>query len=152
MDEKKPIARKRERPVVKPVSDGHDPHKPVGYANPPKSTQFKKGQSGNPKGRPKGHKNSETIMREQLYKMISVREQGRVKKVPVIQALSMEVIKSALAGDKAARALVFKLIDMVEKGKRYNEGSSSTFSAEEDAKLLAEFQRMQLGSVAEEGS
>ena len=43
MDEKKPIARKRERPIVKPVSDGHDPHKPVGYANPPKSTQFKKG-------------------------------------------------------------------------------------------------------------
>ena len=28
----------------------------TGYANPPKETQFKKGQSGNPKGRPKGDK------------------------------------------------------------------------------------------------
>lgn len=28
------------------------PDKPIGYGNPPKHSQYKKGQSGNPKGRP----------------------------------------------------------------------------------------------------
>ena len=38
------------------MSDDDDP---VGYKTPPKNTQFQPGQSGNPKGRPKGTKNQQ---------------------------------------------------------------------------------------------
>ena len=38
----------------------------VGYGKPPRSRRFKPGQSGNPKGRPKGAKNRDTILRELL--------------------------------------------------------------------------------------
>ena len=39
---------------------------PVGYGNPPKESRFKKGQSGNQRGRPKGSKNLKTDLAEEL--------------------------------------------------------------------------------------
>ena len=38
----------------------------IGYGRPPKHTQFKKGQSGNPEGRPKGIKSLSTELDDEL--------------------------------------------------------------------------------------
>jgi hypothetical protein len=38
----------------------------VGHAKPPKHTRFQPGQSGNPRGRPKGTKNLKTDLIEEL--------------------------------------------------------------------------------------
>jgi hypothetical protein len=45
------------------MADNDDDYE-VGYKRPPKNSQFKKGQSGNPKGRPKGRKNLRTDLEE----------------------------------------------------------------------------------------
>src|ERR1700742_2968486 len=55
----------------KPKSDG------VGYKRPPKHTQFRPGQSGNPKGRPKGTQNLKSDLREELGEIVRVREGDR---------------------------------------------------------------------------
>ena len=39
----------------------------VGYSHPPIATRFRKGQSGNPKGRPKREKNFKTLLHEALW-------------------------------------------------------------------------------------
>jgi len=49
----------------------------VGRGKPPVNNRFKKGESGNPNGRPKGIKNLKTDLVEELQEKISIREGDR---------------------------------------------------------------------------
>lgn len=46
----------------------------VGYGKPPEDTRFRKGQSGNPRGRPKGAKNKLPALNEERMKTIILEE------------------------------------------------------------------------------
>ncbi len=58
----------------------------IGYKCPPKSGQFKPGQSGNPKGRRKGSRNFLTLLEQELGQSIVVNENGK-KKVTRLKAM-----------------------------------------------------------------
>jgi len=79
----------------------------VGYARPPKHTQFKPGQSGNPKGRPKRAKNLKTLLREEAEAPVRISEGGKSRTVTKQQALIKRLMTKALGGDlKAAQLLL----------------------------------------------
>ena len=62
-------------------------------------TRFKKGQSGNPRGRPKGRKNTATLVRDVFYKPVPVKDGSGRRTMPKI-ALAMEVcLNNACKGD-----------------------------------------------------
>lgn len=84
----------------------------VGYGKPPKSTRFKKGQSGNPNGRPKGAKNIETLLRERLYRKVTISENGRRKQIPAVDAVFATLVKSSLEGDSRALNQLLKLLPL----------------------------------------
>ena len=67
----------------------------VGHGKPPKHTQFKPGESGNPKGRPKGTKNLATDLSEELAEMIVVNEGGRQLDVPALTGPVSKLVYAA---------------------------------------------------------
>jgi hypothetical protein len=71
----------------------------VGYGKPPEATRFKKGASGNPKGRPKGTRNLSTDIREVLGAKVSVMENGKPRRVSTQLATLMRLREKALKGD-----------------------------------------------------
>jgi hypothetical protein len=74
----------------------------VGYGRPPTSSQFKPGESGNPKGRPKGARNASSMARDALEGTISIKEKGKWRKMSVRKAAYRRLAEKAVAGDVKA--------------------------------------------------
>ena len=72
----------------------------VGYKRPPVHSRFRKGSSGNPKGRPKGTKNLSTDLNEVLQERITVREGDRNKRMSKQRAIVMTLVTKTLKGDQ----------------------------------------------------
>jgi hypothetical protein len=81
----------------------------VGKGKPPKHTQFKSGQSGNPKGRPKGKKHLAGIVESELYQPVSVNQNGKQKKLPAIVVALRQALSQAMKGDIKAIKFVVDL-------------------------------------------
>jgi hypothetical protein len=77
-----------------------------GYGRPPKAHQFKPGESGNPKGRPKGSKNESTILQELLMRKISIQQNGLMRHVTVLEAILLRITEDSLKGNTKSAAFL----------------------------------------------
>jgi hypothetical protein len=99
----------------------------VGYAKPPVAGRFVKGQSGNPRGRPKGAKNKipalheqrmRAIILEEAYRTITVRDGARNVTVPIAQAVLRSLAVNAVKGQHRSQRLFSELLSAVEAGNK----------------------------------
>jgi hypothetical protein len=91
----------------------------VGYSKPPREHRFQPGRSGNPKGRPKGVKNTVILLREMLDRKVEMRSGGILRKVSMREAMLMRFTESALKGDIKAAGFLLQRYDMGEAGDDY---------------------------------
>lgn len=111
----------------------------VGYKRPPKANQFKPGTSGNPRGRPKGTRNLGTDLTDILGRRVSIREDGKERRISRQEALLLSLYNKALHGDVRAATAI---INMLSKLTPSNAEPPETASlSESDERILADFLR-----------
>ena len=89
--------------------DGPPSEPSVGYKAPPKEHQFKKGKSGNPKGRPKGAQGRASVARKVLWEQHVVNENDRSVSRSTIELILLTLRQLAFAGNNRAFKVIEKL-------------------------------------------
>lgn len=121
-------------PVIEETSGAAEPGYEVGYGRPPKSSRFKPGQSGNPRGRPKGSLNTSEALSRELDQKISVRVDGMTIRMTKREATIKRLVADALAGKKYALDVV-----LVHERARAEAAGAVVQQSDEDTAILERF-------------
>lgn len=96
----------------------------VGYGKPPAQNKFKPGESGNPRGRPRGAKNKHPgILEERLkdivlneaYRTVKLKEGEKNITLPIAQAVVRTLAVAAVKGNTKAAQQLLELIQGTER-------------------------------------
>ena len=83
----------------------------IGYGRPPKETQWKKGQCGNPKRiRKRAPKRIARIIHDAFEEKIDIAENGVARRVSVFEAIALQLWLKATSGDRRALSVLFSYL------------------------------------------
>jgi hypothetical protein len=111
--------------------DGDDA---VGYGRPPRRTRFGPGRSGNPKGRPKGSRGVDKMLRDALFRRVRILEDGKVRWLTVQEVIIQRVVNDAARMNPNALKILLSLISRYE-GTTETSVDMKALSAEDQAIL-----------------
>lgn len=125
----------------------------VGYRKPPRHSRFKPGQSGNPKGRPRGSKNVGSILRRLLDIEFPVSQRGVETTKSTREILIQRLIEKAARGDRKATEFILNLdmkLDAIEELREASDRSRALDPEDRDLvlaylELLREQQELACG-------
>ena len=118
-------------------------NQPAGYANPPAQHRFKKGKSGNPRGRPRKQDDLWSHMNRVLSRKVKL--QGSDDQIAISEALIHRLRELALAGDR--RALELQRRILAEAGA----ADVDRFDPEEEKRKVVEALRRIAAAMKKDG-
>jgi hypothetical protein len=110
-----------------------------GYKKPPEAARFKSGQSGNPRGRPKGSRNFKTDLNDLMSKRITVREDGETRHISRQEAILLSLFSKAARGDVRAGAALMNMV--IKLNPETVEQHQSADVSENDQRIIEDFLR-----------
>jgi hypothetical protein len=87
----------------------------VGFGKPPRRTRFRPGQSGNPRGRPRGMKNFSTAFKRELQARVPITDNGKRKMLSARDIIAKRLIHKALQGDLRSMMLLLQQVSRFEQ-------------------------------------
>ena len=105
----------------------------VGPGRPPKHSRWKKGQSGNPRGRPKGRLDVKRVLEEELSELITLATPQGEREMTKLQAVIRRLIHEGMSGKVYA---IQDILDRAERLDRSDETSVSPELAKDDEAIL----------------
>lgn len=122
-------------------------HYEVGKGRPPRATRWKRGQSGNPSGRPKGSRKVSAVLLDVIRQKVAVTENGKTRRIPALEVMLRRLANDAMRNDPRALKLVLSLVD------RYADEPEAATRIEdilaEDQKILAQYLEKPSGPVTD---
>jgi hypothetical protein len=116
----------------------------VGYKRPPKATQFKPGKPGNARGRPKRSHNLNADLVEMLSQVMTVREDGKTRRISRQAAILRRLLSQELQGDEKAIKLILSMRTKVDSTRQAADQQPEEEVSDADQVLFDNYVRRQL--------
>ena len=97
--------------MKKPSSNEADSTDNVGYGKPPKANQFRKGQTGNPRGKRRGEENIASAFKRIVLRRVKINDGEKVRTVTLAEAVILKNINAALQKNPLAMSNIFRLAE-----------------------------------------
>ena len=105
----------------------------VGYGKPPAHSRFRKGVSGNPRGRKSGSRNVASLLTEALDARVDVTEKGKRKKKTMLGVIITQLVRKSANADLKATDMVLALEEKHEsRAERGRANTSNIYEVNED--------------------
>jgi hypothetical protein len=115
----------------------------VGYRKPPKNTQFQKGVSGNPRGRPKKAAEFHSIFMKESESLMTINDNGQRRRISKLEGIAKQLHNKALTGNIPALRMYIALYPQVLErvalqSKDLERTHASQYTDEELEKILVD--------------
>jgi hypothetical protein len=125
-------------------------HAHVGYCSPPAHSRFRKGESGNPHGRPKGTLNIATVLERILREKVVINENGKRKTVSKLEAAIRQLTDKAALGETRAFQLLSALVRSAEERNIKAAVPDSTLDEADEKVVLEILKRLESASKGDQ--
>lgn len=98
---------------------------PIGYKSPPPSKRFQKGRSGNPRGRPR-NRHANIPHDKLLGQMVTIRDEGRERRVTAAEAFLLQLTKKGLEGCGASARATLASIENARAARSIDQDNNKT--------------------------